>query len=140
MEYKTVREKTHKRDKKVIKARCKFKNMLEETSISFKNNVKILRRKSALVRFMPKKECSHAIYARILKFCGRPSGISSIMQLCRLSGTTVYEHVKFLFDKGFVDKIEVPKLKPLFVTTLKGYMYLRLYDKLEKLIESEAST
>jgi DNA-binding transcriptional ArsR family regulator len=58
------------------------------------------------------------------------------MELCGLSGTTVYGHVKFLFDKGLVEKIEVPKLKPLFVTTLKGYMYLRLYEKLEKLIKS----
>jgi len=49
----------------------------------------------------------------------------------------VYEHVKFLFDRGLVEKVEVPKsLKPLYVTTLKGYRYVKLYEKLEKLIKS----
>ena len=114
--------------------------MLEVSSIGFKSKVKIRYCENLFGEFMPKKDCSHAIYARILRFCGRPSNISSIMERCNLSGKTVYEHVKFLFDKGLVEKVEVPKnLKPLYVTTLKGYRYVKLYEKLEKLIESEAS-
>ena len=89
---------------------------------------------------MPKKRDTHIIYAQILEFCQKPRPIQDIMERCGLSGHLVYEHVGFLFDRGLLEKIEVPKLRgPLFITTLKGYRYLRHFERLEKLLEGEAS-
>lgn len=85
-----------------------------------------------------KYRCKHEIYCKILELCQEPKGITRIMELCRLSGATVYEHVKQLHQAGLISKIEVPKLKnPLFLTNTLGYKYLQLWKELKNLLRNK---
>lgn len=82
-----------------------------------------------------KYRCFHEIYYQILNICKKPQNLSTIMERCGLSGKTVYQHVKALYDAELLAKIQIPSHEKIFLTTLKGLTYMKLWRKIQKIIE-----